>query len=77
MFPTTHLTAAQRADIHARARRQAQSLRRAAVTDFWQGVYHFGANTVRAALHLLRRTANSANTTTTHTITPTRNPSGV
>jgi hypothetical protein len=39
MYTFTHLTAAERADVHARARSQAQDLRRAAVGDFWHGVY--------------------------------------
>ena len=66
MYPTTHLTASERADLHARARRQAQSLRRAAVADFWQGVHRLGANALRAASQGLHRVAHLS-----------RHPSGV
>lgn len=66
MYPTTHLSASERADLHARARSQAQALRRAAAADFWHGVRRLGANAVRAASQGLHRLAHLS-----------RHPSGV
>lgn len=84
MYPSTALTAEQHADLYARARRQAQLLRRAAVIDFWRGVYGLGARTLSAARRLLRSTSTSNSTSTVATarvsttrINPvSRNPSG-
>lgn len=55
MYTTTPLTPAQRADIHARARRQAQLLRRAAIADFWHAAYRLAADGLRTAQHALHR----------------------
>lgn len=69
MYPSTYLTAEQRADVHDGARHLAQHLRRAAIADFWQGVYRF-------ATHALR-TPQRASTRGTRAITATRQPTGV
>lgn len=58
MYTTTPLTPAQRADIHASARRQAQLLRRAAAADFWYAAYRLAADGLRAAQHTLGRAAH-------------------
>jgi hypothetical protein len=74
MYPSTTLTPQQRADIHARARRQAQLLRRAAVADFWHSVYGYAVRvlrTVRAATKTATTTANPSS----HK--PSHKPSGV
>ncbi len=61
MNNSTPLTPAQRADIHDRARRQAQVLRRAAIADMWRSVYCFAADALRAAQHRLHRMAPQSN----------------
>ena len=55
MYPSTALTSAQRADMYAQARHQAQLLRRAAIADFWSAAYHLAADALRAAQHALQR----------------------
>ena len=70
MFPSTHFTTEQLADVHDRARSQAQHLRRAAIADFWQGVYRF-------ATHALREPQRAGTTATRATTTATRQPTGV
>ncbi len=72
MYPSTALSPEQRADLHARARRQAQLLRRAAVVDFWHGAYRLGASALQAAWHMVHRTAS-----TTAATPVSRKPSGV
>jgi hypothetical protein len=57
MYPTTTLNPEQRAQLHARARRQAQMLRRAAVADFWRAAYLLTADALRAAQRLPHRLA--------------------
>ena len=61
MYPSTTLTPAQRADIHDRARRQAQLLRRAAIADFWNAAYSLVASRLRVAQQVLHRAAPHAN----------------
>lgn len=82
MYPSTPLTAEQRDYMHARARRQAQVLREAAIDDFWRGVYTLGARALRAARRALRRTgtvaaAAAARTTNGGGSPVSHNPSGV
>ena len=49
MYYSTNLTPEQHADLFARARCQAQVLRRAAIADFWRSVFRLGARALRAA----------------------------
>lgn len=61
MYPTITLTPAQRADMYAQARRQAQLLRRAAIADFWHAAYRLAADALRAAQHVLQRAVPRSN----------------
>lgn len=53
MYPSNPLSAAQRADLHTRARRQAQLARQAAVSGFWHSVFDHAASALRVPLHAL------------------------
>lgn len=56
MYSSKPLSSQQRADLHSRARRQAQHLRDHAVSAFWYGVYQHTASALRAAQRRLHRT---------------------
>ena len=60
MYSTTTLSTEQRARLHVLARRQAQLLRRAAISDFWHTAYHLAAHALRVVRHLPQRLAPHA-----------------
>ncbi len=61
MYTATPLTPEQRASIHECARREAQLLRRAALTDFWIAAYRLVADALRAAKNALHRAVPRSN----------------